>query len=114
MLQFKQSVKLDLTSRAIQRLLIVLSTIAKRDSRVYLITSGNDSAHAVNSRHYTNEAIDIRTKTMTKEYKRDLRQRFEAELGPQFRVLLEDEGEENEHMHAQVKKAHVYDPKTDA
>ncbi len=90
------------------RLLRTLSDLSRRDARDYVVTSGNDSTHAPNSRHYVNEAIDIRTHTFTREYKRDLRQRYAAALGDQFTVIIEDEGKPNEHMHAQVRKGHVY------
>ncbi len=75
---------------------------------MFVITSGNDSAHMKGSRHFSDEAIDVRTKTFTSAYKRTLRKRFEDALGPQFRVLLEGEGTTNEHMHAQVKKGTVF------
>lgn len=108
MLQFKSGVRIELTSTAMQRLLFTLADIAIQDDKEYVVTSGNDSSHAVDSRHYTNEAIDVRSHAFTSSYKRDLRSRFEAALGPQFRVLLEDEGKPNEHIHAQVKKDCIY------
>jgi hypothetical protein len=92
------------------KLLRTLSDLSHRDARDYVITSGNDSTHSPNSRHYVNEAIDVRTNTFTRDFKRDLRQRFSDALGAQFSVIIEDEGKPNEHMHAQVRKSHVFQP----
>lgn len=70
-----------------------------------IITSLNDGVHGKNSRHYKDEAIDIRSKNFnTREDKRLFRQELELVLGNRFRVLLENEGTENEHFHVQVKK----------
>jgi hypothetical protein len=74
-----------------------------------VVTSINDSTHGAGSRHYTNEAIDLRTKNMpSREFVRWFRRALEELLGAQFRVLLEDEGTDNEHLHAQVRKGHTY------
>jgi hypothetical protein len=76
---------------------------------VLVITSINDSTHMDGSRHYTNEAIDIRSKNFhSRESKRIFRIELEKFLGPYFRVLLENEGSENEHFHIQVKRGFVY------
>jgi hypothetical protein len=70
-----------------------------------VITSMNDSTHGENSRHYTNEAIDIRSHNFpNREMKRLFRVELEKHLGPRFRVLLENVGTSNEHFHVQVKK----------
>ncbi|MGH9238638.1 MAG: hypothetical protein ACRD3G_11430 [Vicinamibacterales bacterium] len=75
-----------------------------------VVTSINDSAHGAGSRHYTNEALDIRTKNWpSRESVRWFRRALEEQLGLQFRVLLEDEGTQNEHLHVQVRKGHIYE-----
>lgn len=74
-----------------------------------IITSLNDSQHSSNSRHYKNEAIDVRSKNFpSRESKRIFRQELELFLGPFFRVLIESEGTDNEHFHIQVKKGLKY------
>jgi hypothetical protein len=74
-----------------------------------VITSINDSTHGAGSRHYTNEALDIRTKNWpSRESVRWFRRALEEQLGPQFRVLFEDEGTKNEHLHVQVRKGRTY------
>lgn len=74
-----------------------------------VITSANDSTHSPNSRHYTNEAIDLRTKDLpTEKAKRDLVARLRAELGPAFTVLYENPGGDNQHIHIQPKRGTTY------
>lgn len=70
-----------------------------------VITSINDSKHSENSRHYTNEAIDLRSHNFKSiEDKEFFRVRLESFLGPKFTVLLENVGDSTEHFHIQVKK----------
>jgi hypothetical protein len=73
-----------------------------------VITSANDSTHGATSRHYRDEAIDVRSKTFPEGLKGPFRALLEAELGPRFRVLLEDRGTPNEHFHCQVKKGQTF------
>jgi hypothetical protein len=69
-----------------------------------VITSGSDGRHRRDSKHYTGEAIDIRSHGLTREAKRTFRRRYQAALGEEYLVLLEDEGRPNEHFHAQVRR----------
>ncbi len=74
-----------------------------------VITSMNDSNHSPKSRHYKNEAIDIRSKNFGDiEDKKIFQYELELSLGPFFTVLFENEGTENEHFHVQVKKGLSY------
>lgn len=71
------------------------------------ITSGNDSGHMKNSKHYTDDALDIRTKNFpTLQAKLDFVKCLKSRLGPNYDVFIEDIGGMNEHIHAE------YDPKT--
>ena len=73
-----------------------------------VITSINDSKHSEHSKHYSNEAIDLRSKSFD-SWKKSL---FVVEFSKYinlnstipFTVLLENLGTENEHFHIQVKK----------
>lgn len=70
-----------------------------------VITSINDGNHKQDSRHYTNEAIDIRSHNFPSEFlKKEFRRELEAYLGPKFRVLYESAGTPNQHFHVQVRK----------
>lgn len=68
------------------------------------ITSGNDSTHMKGSKHYSDEALDVRTKTLTTDQKHLLKDTVKARLGPGYDVVLESEGGSNEHLHVE------YDP----
>ena len=70
-----------------------------------LITSGNDSKHMDGSKHYIYEALDFRTKHLTADEKRLLVSTMTRRLGPEYQVILEDEGGINEHGHCE------WDPK---
>ena len=84
--------------------------------KVLVVTSINDSSHSTDpvSRHYTNEAEDLRTKGRASNdmgspaRKRAFRARFQALLGDRFWCSLKFLGTGNEHIHAQVKKGEVY------
>lgn len=73
------------------------------------ITSVNDSTHSKNSKHYSGQALDIRSKNFPSK---DSKHRFIQALGEDlhgtgtglYTILLEDEGKANEHIHVQVKK----------
>lgn len=76
-----------------------------------VVTSVNDSTHSKNSKHYTNQAIDIRShnfpNSKAKEMFRSLLEQHlnnHPRLPKRFRVLIEDEGKDNEHFHCQVAK----------
>jgi hypothetical protein len=75
------------------------------------VTSINDSLHSKGSRHYLNEAMDIRSKNFpTIEAKRYFVKRLSSILNShpddpnKFFVMLEFEGGGNEHFHVQVRK----------
>jgi hypothetical protein len=70
-----------------------------------LVTSGNDSKHMKGSKHYKDEALDFRTKHLSKAAKHALVAEVKKRLGSAFDVILEDEGNVGEHMHVE------YDPK---
>lgn len=107
--QLKDSVRCDGISPALCWIFWCLNEYARQSQIPIIITSISDGKHVVGSRHYSLEAIDIRSKNFpTRESKREFRSRFELILGEQFRVLLESEGRANEHFHVQVKKGMEY------
>jgi len=79
-----------------------------------VITSANDSTHMEGSRHYMDEAWDLRSKNIHVAVKDLFRKRLEAMLNShpvdknKFTVLLENLGEDNEHFHIQVKKDYEF------
>lgn len=92
-------------------LLGALLRVAQARGEVLTITSGSDGKHSLKpySRHYTLEAVDVRTKHLPDgAAKRQLQAELQRELGDQFSVLLEMEGTAQEHLHLQVRKCHEY------
>lgn len=87
-----------------------------------VITSINDGAHGADSRHYLDEAIDIRSRNFKVEVREKFRQELEGYLnanpvalakndGHLFRVLIETiatPGASAEHFHVQVTKGKFY------
>jgi len=70
-----------------------------------VITSASDGKHKVGSKHYTNEALDVRSKTFKYEARELFICALAHELGGLFTVLYEGDGTPNAHIHVQVKKA---------
>jgi hypothetical protein len=78
-----------------------------------VITSGSDGTHMAGSKHYTGEAIDLRTKTFGPTLRNNLIAALSAELGPRFTVLLEHADEAQEHVHIQVRKGRRFQVPTE-
>ncbi len=113
MVIFKDTVRIKVWTPALSTIFEVLAEI---DEVRYnwcpadlTITSINDSSHMNGSRHYTNEAVDVRSKSFKmpddKEYFRVLAGK---KLGDKFTVLFENVGLEHEHFHIQVRKGTNY------
>lgn len=82
---------------------------------VIVITSVNDSTHMEGSKHYSDEAIDIRSKNFrTHEAKVDFVLMLKSMLNSNhrepnsFTVILEAIGTDNEHIHAQVRRGEQF------
>ena len=109
MIRFKSEVKLDFTSPAICHILYNLSKVSKINDVDLTITSGNDStAHARDSKHYTNQAMDVRSHDFEPNMKTLIFEEIKKELGSRFFVDLENEGGPNEHFHIQVRKGGTF------
>jgi len=65
-----------------------------------VITSARDGQHMKGSKHYTGDAVDLRTRDLTKQEQKDLWQNLVNYLGPKFDVVLE-----SDHIHVE------FDPK---
>lgn len=64
-----------------------------------VITSGNDSTHMVGSKHYSWEALDLRTFNIPPAELSPYITRLQDRLGPDYQVILE-----KDHIHVE------YDP----
>lgn len=98
-------------------LLYMLTTLERLSRTLFglpdeglVITAGSDGTHMAGSKHYTGEAVDLRSKTLNSTVKSGFIAILRAELGPQFTVLLEGEGTPNEHLHVQVRRGRAFDP----
>ena len=118
-LRFVEGVRLNLASPAIAAILWGVQTWAARDEvqaalapgTDVTITSGCDREHSRNplSRHYTDEALDLRVHNLAEDARERLRGLLEAVLNHGrehliFRVLHENVGTPNEHLHCQVRQ----------
>jgi hypothetical protein len=69
-----------------------------------VITSGNDSRHKTGSAHYTDRALDFRTKHLSDLEKVRWKVALQRRLGPAYQVFLEELRNLHEHLHVE------YDP----
>jgi hypothetical protein len=112
-LTVKSSVRFKAFPPAMLRMLMGLYAVAASidDVPELVITSANDSTHSPNSRHYRDEALDIRVHNFpTEAARRRLAATVRDVMGPQFTVLYEAAGTPQAHVHIQVKRAHTYTP----
>lgn len=97
-MRLKAGVKLDaLTPQIVLAAIIVQECYRERGGKT-TITSANDGVHSTLSLHYSGKALDFRTKNFAGN-KRALILDIKERLGDDFDVLLEEEGQENEHLH---------------
>jgi hypothetical protein len=75
------------------------------------ITSANDSTHSAIplSRHFTNEAVDIRSHDLAEDVKDRFLLTLSQMLGSGFFAQIEDRGKPNEHIHVQVMRGWTFD-----
>jgi hypothetical protein len=113
MLTTKSGVRFATITPALLHMLVTVERLSRTlfglPAEGLVITSGSDSTHMAGSKHYTGEAIDLRSKTLG-PLKGTLVATLRAELGTQFTVLLEQQGTPNEHIHCQVRKGRRFDP----
>jgi hypothetical protein len=108
MLTTKATVRFAVITPALLHMLGTLERVSREmfglPDEGLVITSGSDGTHMEGSKHYTGEAIDLRSKTLNATMRSSLITTLRRELGPQFTVLLEDVGQPNEHLHVQLRK----------
>ena len=66
------------------------------------VTSGNDSQHMAGSRHFSNEALDFRSKDMDKVTYTLFIDKMRARLGSRYQVIHESIGRTNQHIHVEL------------
>jgi threonine dehydrogenase-like Zn-dependent dehydrogenase len=86
--------------------LMVVASVFERFRVECVVTSANDSRHSDKSLHYVGCALDFRTKfAELNGREHELAAAVKADLGPDFDVVIEAVGTDNEHLHVE------YDPK---
>ena len=109
----KASVRFKGFTRGLIRILVGVQRVAERTQipSEIVITSANDGKHSKRprSRHYSNEAIDVRSKTFQSGAARaEFVRRLRKELGTSFYIVYEYHGTANAHFHIQVRKGAWY------
>lgn len=88
------------------RILDVVSEVWKQNGFRATVTSGEDGSHMAQSKHYTGDAIDFRTKdVLNRNTLSAMVNLVRLRLGSDYDVLLESLNQPNEHLHVE------YDPK---
>lgn len=104
----KDGVSLDIVpalDTAILKINKIYQTVLQDPDYKVVITSANDfNGHKKNSAHYKGEAVDVRIKNIDKDMKNDIVKLTKGILGPNFTVIHEDIGTQNEHLHVQLKQ----------
>ncbi len=83
----------------IYNLFPIIEEVWNHFNQVPVITSANDGKHMQGSRHYTDQAIDLRSKTLTDEQKQYALAELRRRAGPDYDILLEGDGTPNAHFH---------------
>lgn len=91
---------------AMRRILTVVWELNDAHKYGLVITSANDAVHMQDSRHYRNEAIDLRVHNLKNP--EEVQTLLKSKLGPKFTVLYESKGTPNAHIHIQTKRNTEY------
>ncbi len=107
MVTTKPGVRFDIITRELVEMLDVLVRLASHPDAPasgLVITAGSNGTHAMQSKHYSGRAVDLRSRTFADEV---AKARFAAALrralGPAYLVLYEDPAGPNQHFHVQVR-----------
>lgn len=116
--RFKAGVVVLRYTPALDWMLRCLLTLARREpwnTHGVTVTSIQDGVHPAGPAHEHGRALDVRTKHLpTSALKHRFLVELERELDAhpdepgRFRVILEHEGEPQEHLHAQVKRGQTF------
>lgn len=90
----KRGVVLAICAPMARMLVLLETTVHEITGEVVVITSAADGVHMMGSRHYTGEAIDIRSSNIDAVMKTRLVQSLRAVLGDHFDVV-----DEVDHIH---------------
>lgn len=100
MISIKRDVKLHTLSPQIVLALLVAWSIYRNRGYRIMITSGNEGQHMAGSKHYTGDALDLRTNDLPDQMIEEITHDIRDALGPDYDVIAEPT-----HLHIE------YDPK---
>ena len=101
MIAFKQGVRFaNLQPQLVLGLLVIHSIWERYACGTLTITSGSDGVHKANSRHYSGNACDLRSRNLSPTDITHLVNKFKEALGSDFDIVIEPT-----HIHVE------YDPK---
>lgn len=101
MIQIKEGASVHGLGTEILIALLIASKVYEKHGIDFVITSGTDGVHGYSSEHYKGDAIDVRTRNITPETKKNLMAgEIKQSLGNDYDVVLE-----STHLHIE------YDPK---
>ena len=104
MIRCKDSVRFSKLRREVWRTFPIIEETFKYYEIVPTITCGTE-AHGQDDPHTNGYALDVRSKNLPDiDTKRIILNELIQSLGPDYTVLLENEGKYNEHFHIQIKK----------
>ncbi len=95
-----------LQREALAGLDICLDVYAGLDQRMRL-TSARGGKHGRHSHHYKGHAFDLGCKYLDQDVKRAILDEMKERLGPDFQIIHENVGEEQEHFHVEYDPAHI-------
>src|SRR3990167_10939923 len=106
MILFKDNVRFKKLTPELKHIIDVLYDLNEQRIPNYpedwIVTSINDSEHKIDSKHYKNKALDLRSKNFSSSnIKHEFKHMLSFKLEDKFTVLLESEGLDNEHFHIQ-------------
>lgn len=91
-------VKSDVTPKNLT-IAAAIANVAQLMDLELVITSGTDGKHMEGSKHYTGDALDLRTRNLTKKQQVQVMNALRKRLGPDYDLVME-----SDHMHLE------YDP----
>lgn len=116
-IRVKPGVQFSVISPGGFRILAALEDAADQIAHDLTITSGTDGAHSGSEDpHHSGSAYDVRTKDLPDKnlalakIKDFLAIPESQPQGSRFFAWIENEGQDNEHIHVQVRKGTVYPP----
>jgi hypothetical protein len=107
-LTFKPGARVDALKPEITRIYPrVEAAWRSHEAPAPVVTSGNDSRHKKGSRHYSDEAIDLRCNNLADDHCRRIADTLQRDLGPDYFVDFErfPKAPANDHIHVE------YDPR---